>query len=85
MLRVDFPVTDSDRPCLLWTQASYLVEVPAGRADRDIEQLHPGSPLLVAGQLSERWMIESGHTSRRGVIVAAMVKAGPTENRLELR
>ncbi len=33
--------------------------------------------MLAAGQLSARWTIEGGHTSRRGVIVATLVKAGP--------
>ena len=37
-------------------------------------------PILVAGQISDRWMIEGGHTSRSGVIVAAQVKGGPAEH-----
>jgi len=46
---------------------------------REVEELRGGSPVLVAGQISDRWMIEGGHTSRCGVIVAALVKAGPPD------
>lgn len=84
LLHVAFPVVDPDHPRMLWTSASYLVEVPAARAKRDIEQLQAGASLLAAGQLSERWMIENGHTSRRGVILATMVKSGSPETRIEL-
>lgn len=79
LLRVEFPVIDPDHPPSLWRCAAFLVEVPAGRSGRDIEELRGGSPVLVAGQLSDRWTIEGGHTSRCGVIVAAQVKAGPPE------
>jgi hypothetical protein len=78
-LRIEFPVADPDRPQSLWRCATCLVEVPAGRSGRDIEELRGGSPVLAAGQLSDRWTIEGGHTSRCGVIVAAQVKAGPPE------
>jgi hypothetical protein len=77
LLRVEFPVIDPDCPRSLWRCASCLVEVPAGRSDG--EELRGGIPILTAGQLSDRWMIDGGHTSRCGVIVASMVKAGPTE------
>lgn len=73
---VEFPVADPDHPGSLWTWASCLVEVPGDQARRDVEALHGGAPVLAAGQLSARWMIEGGHTSRRGVIVATLVKAG---------
>lgn len=79
LLRVEFPVIDPDRPRSLWRCAASLVEVPAGRSAADIEGLRGGSPVLAAGQLSDRWMIDGGHTSRCGVIVASMVKAGPAE------
>jgi len=69
---------------MLWASASYLVEVPTDRAEGDIEELQVGASLLAAGQLSERWMIESGHTSRRGVVLATTVKAGSSENRIEV-
>jgi hypothetical protein len=77
LLRIEFPVADPDHPQTLWIWASCLVEVPVDRARREVEQLHGGASVLAAGQLSERWMIEGGHTSRRGVIVATLVKAGP--------
>ena len=67
----------------LWRCASCLVEVAAGRSKRDVEELRGGSPILVAGQISDRWMIEGGHTSRSGVIVASMVKSGPAEGAKE--
>jgi hypothetical protein len=77
LLRIEFPVADPDHPQGLWTWASCLVEVPADRSKRDVEGLHSGASVLAAGQLSERWMIEDGHTSKRGVIVATLLKAGP--------
>lgn len=77
LLRVEFPVIDPDRPRSLWRCASCLVEVPASRSD--VEELRGGSPVLAAGQISDRWIIEGGHTSRSGVIVATLVKGGPAE------
>lgn len=79
LLRVEFPVIDPDRPRSLWRCASCLVEVPTSRSARDIEELRGGMPILAAGQISDRWTIEGGHTSRSGVIVATLVKAGPAE------
>lgn len=79
LLRIEFPVADPAHPWALWTWASCLVEVPDDRARRDVEELHGGASVLAAGQLSARWMIEGGHTSKRGVIVASLVKAGPLE------
>lgn len=79
LLRVEFPVADPDRPRSLWRCASCLVKVPDGRSARDIERLRGGSQVLAAGQISDRWAIEGGHTSRCGVIVASMVKGGPPE------
>jgi hypothetical protein len=79
LLRVEFPVIDPDRPRSLWRCASCLIEVPADRSKRDIEELRGGMPVLAAGQISDRWTIEGGHTSRCGVIVAALVKGGPAE------
>jgi hypothetical protein len=78
-LRVEFRVADPDRPRSLWRRATCLVEVPLGRSTADIERLRGGHPVLAAGQVSDRWMIEGGHTSRCGVIVATMVKGGPPE------
>ncbi len=77
LLRIEFPVADPDHPKALWSWASCLVEVPSDRSKRDIEGLHGGASVLAAGQLSERWMIEDGHTSKRGVVVATLLKAGP--------
>lgn len=79
LLRVEFPVIDPDHQPSLWRCAACLVEVPAGRSGRDIEELRGGSPVLAAGQLGDRWTVEGRHTSRCGVIVAAQVKAGPPE------
>ncbi len=77
LLRIEFPVTDPDCPRSLWRCASCLVEVPAGR--REVEKLRGGMPVLTAGQISDRWTVEGGHTSRSGVIVATLVKGGPAE------
>jgi hypothetical protein len=77
LLCVEFPVADPDYPRTLWAWASCLVEVPRDRAGRDLKDLHGGASVLAAGQLSDRWMIENGHTSRRGVIVATLLKVGP--------
>lgn len=76
-LRIEFPVVDPDRPEALWTWASCLVEVPGNCSQRDIGELRGGSPVFASGQLSDRWMVDGGHTSRCGAIVAALVKAGP--------
>jgi hypothetical protein len=78
LLRVEFAVADPDRPRSLWRCASCLVEVPADRTD--VEELRGGSPVLAAGQISDRRTIECGYTSRSGVIVATLVKAGPAEH-----
>ena len=75
LLRVEFPVTHPDRPRSLWRCANCLVEVLASRPE--VEELRGGMPVLAAGQISDRWMIEGGHTSRSGVIVATLVKGGP--------
>jgi hypothetical protein len=79
LLWVEFPIIDPGRPRSLWRCANCLVEVPAGCSQWDVRELRGGSPVLAAGQLSDRWVIEGGHTNRCGVIVAGMVKAGPPE------
>lgn len=84
LLTVEFSVADPARPQMLWNLASCLVEVPFDRAVRDLEVLRGGDSVLAAGQISERWMIEGGHTSRRGVVVASLLKQGPSPTRLEL-
>lgn len=82
LLRVEFPVADPDRPRALWAWGCCLVEVP-GHRRQDVEGLREGASVLAAGQLSDRWMVEGGHTSRRGVIVAALVKSGPAATQAE--
>lgn len=76
LLRVEFPVADPGDPQVLWTWASCMVEVPEGRASLDLDELRGGAPVLVAGQVSDRWVIEGGHTCRCAVIVATLVKSG---------
>jgi hypothetical protein len=78
LLRIEFPVADPERPQMLWTWASCVVEVSDALAERHgIRELEGGSPILVAGQLSERWAISDGRTGQRASIVAALVHPGP--------
>jgi hypothetical protein len=78
LLRIEFPVADPERPQVLWSWATCEVEVPAALAERhSIRELQGGAPILAAGQLSERWAITDGRSSKRGVIVAALVHPGP--------
>lgn len=81
LLRIEFPVADPDHPQALWTWASCMIEVPGDRARGKAEELRGGASVLVAGQLSDRWMIEGGHTSRRGVLVASLIHPGPPSDR----
>lgn len=76
LLSIEFLVAHPKHPRLLWTHASYDIEVPSDVGGRQVEELRGGAPVLVSGQLSERWEIEAGRTSRRGVIVATLVKSG---------
>jgi hypothetical protein len=77
LLRVEFPVVDPERPQTLWAWASCEVEVSDALANRHgILALEGGAPILAAGQLSERWEISDGRTSRRATIVAAFVRPG---------
>lgn len=77
LLRVEFPVADPQRPRMLWTWASCEIEVSDALADRHgIGELEGGAPILVAGQLSERWAISDGRSGRRAAIVAALVHTG---------
>lgn len=84
LLWIEFPVTDPAYPEALWARASCLAEVPDGHTTQDVKELRGGAGVLVWGQLSDRWVIENGHTSRRGVLVASLVKAGPSAAQLEL-
>jgi hypothetical protein len=84
-LRVEFPVADPEHSQMLWTWASCDVEVSEALAEQHrIRDLQGGASVLVAGQLSERWMISDGRTSKRGVIVAALVHPGPPPESDEL-
>lgn len=77
VLRVEFPVTDPERPQTLWAWASCEVEVPDALAERrDVRALEAGSQVLVAGQLSERWALIEGRSTRRPAIVAVLVRRG---------
>lgn len=71
-LQVEFPVVDPECPQLLWTLASCEVEVPDWLVKPRVEALRSGTPILIAGQLSERWT----EGSPRGVIVASLVHPG---------
>jgi hypothetical protein len=81
LLRIDFPVVDPDRPTSPWASASCLVEVPVERAAPHVDELRGSASVLAAGQLSDRWMIEGGHTSRRGVVLASLIRPGPPPDR----
>jgi hypothetical protein len=76
-LRIEFPVTEPARPAELRCWARCDVEVTRDLAERaEVKGLQGGGAVLVAGQLSERWMIEAGRSGRRNVIVAALVQPG---------
>lgn len=85
LLRIEFPVADPERPQMLLTWASCEVEVSTALAERHgIRELEGGAPILAVGQLSERWAISGGRSSRRSAIVAALVQPGPPPDRHEL-
>jgi len=80
ILPIEFPVLDPERPQVLWAWARFDVEVPDELARRyEVRTLTGGTPILAAGQLSERWVIEDGRSSRRGVIVAELVQPHAAE------
>jgi hypothetical protein len=79
LLEVEFPVAHPEHPRFLWAYATYDVEVPGDVGGREVEEMRKGTPLMVAGQLSERLSIEDGRTSRHPVLVAALLHAGPPE------
>jgi hypothetical protein len=77
VIEIEFPVADPEHPRMLWTHATYEVEVPGDVGGRDVEGLRKGTPVLVAGRLSERCSLEDGHASCRGAIVASVIQPGP--------
>ncbi|HET7444516.1 MAG TPA: hypothetical protein VFJ57_07655 [Solirubrobacterales bacterium] len=75
LLRIEFPVADPEHPELLLTSAGCEIEVPDALADRHgVRDLEGGAPILAAGQLSERWAISGGRSSRRAALVAALIR-----------
>jgi hypothetical protein len=75
LLRAEFPVADPERPQRLWTWATCEIEVPSALAERhSVGDLDGGAAVLVAGQLSERWAVSGGRSSKRAAIVAALVR-----------
>jgi len=76
-LEVEFPVANPEHPRYLWAYATYDVEVPGEVGGRDLEKLCEGTPVLVAGQISERLADEDGRSSRHPVILAAQLHGGP--------
>ena len=77
VMEIEFPVADPEHPQLLWTYATYEVEVPGDVGGRHVEELRKGAPVLVAGRLSERCSLEDGRASCRGTIVANLIHPGP--------
>lgn len=74
-LRAEFPVADPERPQRLWAWATCEIEVPSALAERHgVGRLDGGAGVLVAGQLSERWAVSDGRSSKRATIVAALVR-----------
>ena len=85
LLRIEFPVADPEHPQMLLTWASCEVEVSAALAEQHgIRELEGGAPILAAGQLSERWVISGGRSSKRSAIVAMLVHPGPPPSHDEL-
>ncbi len=74
--QIEFPVAHPEHPKLLWAYATYEVEVPGDVGGRDVEELRKDTPVLVAGQLSERLSLQDGRSSRHGAIVASLLKVG---------
>lgn len=79
LLEIEFPVAHPEHPRFLWTYATYDVEVPGDVGGQKLEELHKDDSILVAGQVSERYAIEDGRTSRSPVIVAAHLHTGPPD------
>ncbi|HKT82862.1 MAG TPA: hypothetical protein VJQ84_03390 [Solirubrobacterales bacterium] len=85
LVRIEFPVVDPEHPQTLLTWASCVVEVSDALAEQHgLREMEGGAPILAAGQLSERWVISDGRTSKRAAIVAALVHSGPPPSHDEL-
>jgi hypothetical protein len=75
LLRIEFPVADPEHPEMLLTSASCEIEVPEALVDQHgVRDLQGGASILAAGQLSERWAISGGRSSKRAALVAALVR-----------
>jgi hypothetical protein len=71
LLRIEFPVARPEDPQTLLAWASCEVEVPQALAEKQgVASLQGGTPMLVAGPLSERWAVSNGCTYRSAVILA---------------
>ena len=77
VMEIEFPVADPEHPRLLWTHATYEIEVPGDVGSQHVEELKKGAPVLVAGRLSERCSLEDGRASCRGTIIANLIHPGP--------
>lgn len=81
LVTVEFPVADSAHPQTLLTWASCEIEVSAAQVERHgIRELEGGTPILAAGQLSERWVSSGGRSSKRSAIVAMQIHPGPPDH-----
>lgn len=74
---IEFPVAHPEHPRLLWAYATYGVEIPGDVGGRDVEGLREGTPVLVAGQLSERHSLQDGRAERTPAILASLLNVGP--------
>jgi len=77
VMEIEFPVADPEHPRLLWTYATYEVEVPGDVGGHRVEELKKGSPVMVAGKLSGRCSLQDGRSSCRGTILANLIQPGP--------
>lgn len=91
VMEIEFPVADPEYPRLLWTYATYEVEIPGDVGGlpgdvggRHVEELKKGTQVLVAGKLSERCSLEDGRASCRGAIVANLIQPGPPAGQRDL-
>jgi len=77
VMEIEFPVADPEYPRLLWTYATYEVEVPGDVGGPNAEELKKGASVLVAGKLSERCSLQDGRSNCRGAILASLIQPGP--------